>query len=294
MARTHHSPSVRRRRLSSQLRRLREAAGKTLTEAAENSGIPRAKLGRIETSDLRTVKPRDLDALLDAYGVTDPDERAAFHQLARDAKERGWWWRYRDVFGAEPLPDFEAEACRIRTYEVAAIPGLLQTSEYATAVFSGSRLTDPELIRRRVEARIARREILTRIDAPPHLWAVIDEAALRRPIGGPKVMADQLRYLLRVAQWGHIDIQILPFSAGAHAALGAPFTILEFENPTDPTIVYADTVDSGVLEERPDAVCSYIAVYGELQGAALSSVQSARFLERVLTEYEAKDEADEA
>lgn len=283
MARTH-SPSVRRRRLASELRRLREAQGLTLAQAAAKSGLQRAKLGKIETCDLRTVKTADLDALLNAYGVTDPDKRAVLHQLARQAKERGWWWRYRDVFGETPLPDFESEACRIRTYETSTLPGLLQTPEYAEAIFRGSRLTDPELIRRRVEARIARREILTRIDDPPHLWAVIDEAALRRPIGGAHVMAEQLRYLLRVARWDHVDIQVLPFAVGAHAALGTPFTILEFAN--DPSIVYVDTVDSGILEERPDSVASYIAVYGELQGAALTSVQSARLLERVLAEYE--------
>lgn len=292
MARTHHSPSVRRRRLSAQLRRLREAAGKTLTEAAENSGIPRAKLGRIETSDLRTVKPRDLDALLDAYGVTDPDERAAFHQLARDAKERGWWWRYRDVFGAEPLPDFEAEACRIRTYEVTTIPGLLQTPEYAEAIFLGGRLTDPERIRRQVEARLARREILTRIESPPWLWAVIDEAALRRPIGGPTVMAEQLRYLLRVAQWPNVDVQVLPFSAGAHSALSGAFTVLEFPDPTDNSVVYVDSVDHGVLEERAEAVAAYLATFADIQGASLSTVQSARLLEGILADYEQEGQHD--
>lgn len=291
MARTH-SPSVRRRRLSTQLRRLRDARGLTLSEAAEGAGIPRAKLGRIETSDLRTVKPTDLDALLTLYGVTDPAERDALHQLAREAKERGWWWRYRDVFGQEPLPDFEAEASLIRTYEVTTIPGLLQTPEYAEAVFLGGRLTDPDRIRRQVEARLARRDILTRIDAPPRLWAVIDEAALRRPIGGPAVMAEQIKYLLRVAQYPNVDVQVLPFSVGAHAALSGAFTILDFPDPTDCSIVYVDTVDSGVIEERPEAVASYLATFGDVQGASLSTVQSARLLEGILADYEQEGQHD--
>ena len=280
-----YSPSVRRRRLSAQLRRLREAAGLTLAEAAEQAGMPRAKLGRIETCESKTVKATDLDRLLDIYDVSDA-ERASLHQLAREAGQKGWWWRYRDVFGETPLPDFEAEASLIRTYEVATVPGLLQTPAYAEAVFLGGRLAEVERIRRQVEARIARREILTRIDDPPRLWAVIDEAALRRPIGGPAVMAEQLRYLLRVAQFPNVDVQLLPFAAGAHAALGMPFTILEFPNPTDLAIVYVDTVDSGVIEERPEAVANYLATFSDVQGSSLSTVQSARAIEGILSEYE--------
>ncbi|MGI5118787.1 helix-turn-helix domain-containing protein [Marinactinospora thermotolerans] len=279
-----HSPSVRRRRLSAQLRRHREAAGLTLAEAAELAGIPRAKLGRIETCDSKTVKAADLDTLLNAYQVTDPAERSALHQLAREAGQKGWWWRYRDVFGAEPLPDFEAEASQIRTYEVAVIPGLLQTPEYAEAIFRGGRLTTLDHIHRQVDARMARREILHRHDSPPRLWAVIDEAALRRPIGGPEVMRSQIEYLLRIGQLPNIDIQVLPFSVGAHGGLNGAFTVLDFPEPLDPTIVYVDTVDAGVIEERPEAVAAYVGTFSDVQGAALSTVRSAHFLEGI--EYE--------
>ncbi|MBV2364978.1 helix-turn-helix domain-containing protein [Streptomonospora nanhaiensis] len=274
-----YSPTVRRRRLGATLRRLREDAGLTLQEAAERLGGARAKLGKLETSELKTVKPSDLDALLTLYGVEDDGVREAMHQLARDAKHRGWWWKYRDVFGAESLPDFEAEASRIRTYEAATIPGLLQVPEYAEAMFRGGRYTSLEHIQRQVEARMARREILHRFDDPPMLWAVIDEAALRRPIGGKEVMRKQFEYLLRVGQLPHINIQVLPFSVGAHAALGNSFTILEFVDPIDPTIVFTDSIGGGLFEEAAEEVNQYAAVFGDVQGSALSTAASASFIQ---------------
>lgn len=236
----------------------------------------------METSELRTVKPADLDQLLTLYNVDDEATREAMHQLAREAKQKGWWWKYRDVFGSEPLPDFEAEASAIRTYQIAIIPGLLQTPEYAEAVFRGGRYTSLEHIQRQVDARMARREILTRFDSPPRLWAIIDEAALRRPIGGWDVMATQLEYLLRVGQLPNIDIQVLSFESGAHAALGAAFTILDFPEPLDPTIVYTDNLGSGLFEESPEEVAIHTDTFAEIQAAALTTVQSAQYLTDVL------------
>ncbi|MDA8370159.1 MAG: helix-turn-helix transcriptional regulator [Nocardiopsaceae bacterium] len=282
MARPQYSsPSVRRRRLGAQLRRLREDAGYTLAETSDRLGWAKAKIGKLETSELKTVKPTDLDALLTLYNVTDEATRAEMHQLARDAKIRGWWWKYRDVFGREPLPDFEAEASLIRTYEVATIPGLLQTPEYAGAVFRGGRYSAPEQIQRQVEARMERREILHRFENPPRLCAVIDEAALRRPMGSEQVMQTQFEYLLRIGQLPNIDIQVLPFEAGAHAALGNAFTILDFPEPLDPTIVYTDNVGSGLFEEARDEVDRYVAVFGEVQAAALTTQRSAEFIEDI-------------
>ncbi|MFW5415083.1 helix-turn-helix domain-containing protein [Nocardiopsis sp. CNT-189] len=285
MARTQsYSPSVRRRRLGAQLRQLREQAGYTLQQAADRLDWARAKVGRVETSELKTVKPSDLDAMLSLYGVEDDAAREAMHQLARDAKQKGWWWKYRDIFGAEPLPDFEAEASLIRTYEVATIPGLLQTPEYAEAVFRGGRLTSPGHLQRQVDARMERREILTRFEAPPRLWAIIDEAALRRPLGGADVMRKQFQYLLRVGQLPNIDIQVLPFSVGAHAALGSPISILEFPDPLDRPIVYTDSVGSGLFEEDPDEVADCVALFADVQAAALTTVQSAAFIEKIISE----------
>lgn len=286
MGRNQYSPTVRRRRLGTQLRRLREESGNTLHGVSSQLGWARAKVGRIETSELKTVKPADLDALLDLYKVREPDDRASLHQLAREAKHKGWWWKYRDIFGPEPLPDFEAEASQIRTYEVATVPGLLQTPEYAEAVFRGGRYTSYEQVQRHVEARMERREILQRFENPPRLWTVIDEAALRRPIGGPDVMRTQIEYLLRVGQLPHIDLQVLPFAVGAHAALGRPFTILDFPESLDPTIVYSDSVGAGTFEEDPAEVAQYLATFSDIQGASLSTVASAQRIEGILEESE--------
>jgi transcriptional regulator with XRE-family HTH domain len=285
MARTTpYSPSVRRRRLGAQLRRLRDDAGFTLASAAERLGMPRAKLGKLETSELKTVKPSDLDAMLALYAVEDAQARELVELLARDAKIRGWWWKYRDLFGPEPLPDFEAEASVIRTFEPQVIPGLLQTPEYAEAVFRGGRYTSPERIVRQVEARMERREILQRFDSPARLWAVIDEAALRRPMGGPEVMRTQCEYLLRVGALPNIDLHVLPFAAGAHAALSGSFVILDFPEALDPTIVYTDTVGSGLFEESPDEVGQYETVFGDVTAAALTTAASAEFIEAIQKE----------
>lgn len=279
-----YSPSVRRRRLGRHLRRLRDDAGFTMAHVSERLGWAKAKVGKLETSELKTVKPGDLDSLLTLYNVEENEQREALHQLARDAKQKGWWWKYRDVFGAESLPDFETEANLIRTYQVAIVPGLLQTPEYAEGVFLGGRYTSPDKIKRQVDARMERREILTRYEAPPRLVAVIDEAALRRPMGDWSVMTGQFEYLLRIGQLPNIDIQILPFSAGPHASLGMSFTLLDFPDPLDAPIAYTDSVASGVFEETEAELERYTATFGELQGAALSTVQSARFIEDILSE----------
>ncbi|WP_433699673.1 helix-turn-helix domain-containing protein [Nocardiopsis sp. CA-288880] len=272
-----YSPTVRRRRLGMQLRRMREAAGLTGSEAGERAGISRAALGKIETAETRRVPARQVAALAEVYGAT-PAETDALRQLAADAGERGWWWKYRDVFGHDSLPDFEAEASQIHTYETATIPGLLQIPEYADAIFRGGPLTDLEHIQRQVEARMARREILHRHERPTHLWAIIDEAALRRPIGGPQVMRAQLEYLERIGQYPNIDIQVLPFSVGAHPALGIPYTVLEFPEPLDPTIVYTDAIGSGLFEEDPAEVARYSTTFRHLQASASNTVESAQII----------------
>lgn len=245
------------------------------------------KLSNIENAETQRIKAADLDKLLDLYKITDSTVRDGLHQLARDAKERGWWAKYRDVFRDEALPDFEAEASDIQTYESQVIPGLLQTPEYAEAIFLGGRYEDTEAVQRRVEARMARRDILTRF-APVHLRAIIDESALLRRIGGKEVLAGQLRHLLHMAKMPHVDVQVLPLDAGAHAALTAPFMILNFPNPLDTPIVCVETLTDALYLELPEEVQRYSVTFGDVQGSALNATRSAALITDTLTALESE------
>lgn len=262
------------------LRAAREAAGLSSSAAAPKLGLSRAALNKVETAETQRVRAVHLDAMAELYGIP-AQEAEELQALAKAAKVKGWWWRYRDVFGSGALPDFEAEASVIRTYEIATVPGLLQTPEYAEAVFRGAQVSPPEHIDRQVEARMVRCEILHRHAAPPRLWAIIDEAALRRPVGGTEVMANQLDYLIRLGQHPNVDIQVLPLEVGAHQALGMPFSILEFPEPLDPTIVYTDSIGAGMMEEDPDEVDRYNQTFQGIQASASSTVVSAQIIEGI-------------
>lgn len=279
------SPSLRLRRLAAELRRAREGVNLTGSQAAKELGWSAGKLSKIEKTETKRLSSTDLDKMMDLYRIKDPRMREALQALAKDAKLKGWWSKYRDVFGDQALPDFEAEASVIRSFEALSIPGLLQTPEYAEAIFKGGRYVSPEEILRRVEFRIARRDILSKF-RPAQFRVVIDEAALRRVVGGRQVMRAQLEYLFHMAQLPNIDIQVLPFEAGAHSALAAPFTILEFPDPLDTPIVYVGTVTNALFLEEPEDVTQYSATLGDVQGAALSTAHSAAFIEEVAASLE--------
>ncbi|WP_461000224.1 helix-turn-helix domain-containing protein [Streptomonospora sediminis] len=272
-----HSPSIRRRRLSAELRHAREKAGLTTPQVVQHMKWAAGKLSKIENAETQSVKAADLDSLLDLYKITAESKRDALHQLAREAKDRGWWAKYKDVFKNEALPDFEAEASSLRCYESQVLPGLLQIPEYTEAIFRGSRYTDEREVQRRVEARMQRRGVLTRFE-PVRLSAVIDEAVLHRTVGSTAVMIRQLEYLLHMAQMPHIDVQVLPLTNGAHAALTAPFTILDFPNPIDPTIVCIEMLAQALYLELPDEIQVYTVTFGDVQGSAISASESARLI----------------
>nr|WP_194822247.1 helix-turn-helix transcriptional regulator [Micromonospora sp. S-DT3-3-22] len=247
-------PTVLRMLLGAQLRRLREASGVTREGAgweirSSESKISRMELGRVG------FKERDVADLLTLYGVTVAEERDALLKLARDANSPGWWHRYGDVLPGwfQSYLGLEAAAALIRSYEVQFVPGLLQTPEYArSVVLLGHRGAAVEEVDRRVELRIQRQQVLHR-ENPPQLWAVIDEAALRRPIGGPQVMHGQLTALIEATRSSHIRLQIIPFDAGGHAAAGGAFTILRFGDDDLPDIVYIEQLTSALyLDKRED------------------------------------------
>ncbi|MEU7995932.1 helix-turn-helix transcriptional regulator [Micromonospora sp. NPDC049060] len=247
-------PTVLRMLLGAQLRRLRESSGVTREGAgweirASESKISRMELGRVG------FKERDVADLLTLYGVTASEEREALLKLARDANSPGWWHRYGDV-----LPNWfqsylglEAAAALIRSYEVQFVPGLLQTREYARAVvLLGHGRAAPAEIERRVALRMQRQRLLHR-ENPPQLWAVVDEAALRRPIGGPRVMREQVAALIEATKSPNIRLQVIPFAAGGHAAAGGAFTILRFGDRELPDIVYIEQLTSALyLDKRDD------------------------------------------
>lgn len=256
-----------------------------MTKAAKELGWSPPKVSRMETTESKRINSGDLDKLMTMYGISDPEKRESLQALAKDARVRGWWSKYKDVFKNETLPDFEAEACALRTYEAQLIPGLLQVPGYTAAIFRGARYSDPREVERSVDARMARREILTRID-PVTFRAVVDEAALLRPIGGTEVMVKQLKHLLHMAQMPNIDIQLLPLNKGEHAGLTAPFMILDFPNALDSTIVCVPTLTDALYLEQEVDVSTYIATFGDIQGSAVSALESAEIIGRYITSME--------
>jgi len=277
------SPTVRGRRLRYELRRLREQAGLTRDEVARRLEWSGSKISRIETGQSR-AQTGDVRDLLDIYGVTD-DEAEALVQLAREARRRGWWTAYNDVFTGTYV-GLEAEASAMRTYEPQIIPGLLETEDYTRALIrAGLVRADPAEIERRVEARLARQEILRRPDALA-IWAVLDEPAIRRPVGGPAVMSAQLQHLIEVTATPNskITLQILPLAVGSHPGLSGPFVILDFPSAEDPSVVYLETATDGLYLEETAEIERYTLMFDHLRASALSSSESASLIARAAQE----------
>ncbi|MDA0566647.1 helix-turn-helix domain-containing protein [Streptomonospora sp. S1-112] len=276
------SPTLRRRRLSWRLRELREQAGLTadeVTNQAHERGASRwsaSKITRIERNEWVRPKVEDVELLLDIYRVDDPGERDAIVILAKQARQRGWWVGYADVLGKGTLTGLEPEASVVRTFELAVIPGLLQTEGYARALIASSGITDAAEIDRRVEARMMRKQILARSDAPRY-WAIIDESALRKI--PRELREEQLRHLVQV-QRPNLRVQVLPDSIGPHAGMMGQFLILDF--PEDPSVVYVEGHTTQLFHEEPEEVERYKLLYDYVQSTALSVDESRALLERML------------
>ncbi|MGX1849230.1 helix-turn-helix domain-containing protein [Streptomyces sp. NBC_01456] len=276
-------PTVLRIVLGTQLRRLREGAGITREAAGDAIRGSHAKISRLELGRV-SCKERDVADLLTLYNVTDETIRSDFLTLARRTSTPGWWHQYGDVLPGwfETHIGLEEAASVIRTYEVQFVPGLLQTPDYARAVTQlGHPRASAEEIERRVRLRVQRQELLTVPDAP-RVWAVIDEASLRRPLGGPEVMEGQLRHLLTMAELPNVTLQIAPFSLGGLAAAGGPITILRFLEPDLPDIVYLEQLTSALYLDKRDDVDHYLAVMDRLSAQSESPRESLVILERLL------------
>jgi len=272
-----------RRQLARRLRELRDSASLTTEAATTRIGWSPGRLSRVENAQQR-VQPDEVEDMLDVYGMTDADERAALTQLAKRARQRGWWQQ-----AGTALPDqfrnfvgYEATASRAYCFDLTLVPGLLQTAAYTHAVMSG---IEPHLeqseLERRLHSRIARQRVFDR-EEPLELWAVIDEGVLRRTIGGPTVMRGQLRHLLEMAARDNITIQVVPGSVGAYPGLTGWFTVLEFPDDERPDMAYTDGPGGCLYLEDSEDVRACTLGFGHLRGVALGAVDSVAMIRSVL------------
>ncbi|WP_213456762.1 helix-turn-helix domain-containing protein [Rhizomonospora bruguierae] len=276
-------PTVRLRRLAAELRAQRSTAGLTREEVGEQTGINPATLYRIETARVRPQR-RTLVALLDKYGVTDPGDRQRLIDLSKQAAQLGWLQAYESELPEEYTTyiSFEAEARSVRNYESLFVPGLLQTDDYTRAVVTASlpHATEDD-VRRRVETRVQRQASINRPD-PLKLWAIVDEAVLHRQVGGPAVMADQLRHLLTMTEKPNLTFQVLPFPVGAHPGMHGAFAVMDFPDSADPELVYVENMAGALyLEKEPD-IRRYTEMFNQLRAAALNPVDSRKLLHSMI------------
>ena len=275
--------------LGNQLRALREAKGVTREAAGWEIRSSESKISRIELGRVG-FKERDVADLLTLYGVTDEKERDALLTLAREANTPGWWHRYSDVMPSwfQSYLGLESAAALIRTYEVQFVPGLLQTPAYARAVILlGHATASLAEMERRVQLRVDRQRVLRR-EAPvaPEVWVVVDEAALRRPIGGAEVMREQIQSLIDITELPNVRLQVIPFLAGGHAAAGGAFTILRFPEDELPDVVYVEQLTSALYLDKQEDRDQYAFAMEQLCIEAESPARTVEILEKILQEID--------
>ncbi|PYC81329.1 transcriptional regulator [Streptomyces tateyamensis] len=286
------NPTVRRRRLGAELRHLREQRGMTAEDVAERLMVSQSKISRLENGR-RSISPRDVRDLCDLYEVTDPRMRESLMEMARESKLRGWWNEFGDIPYSVYI-GLEAAAFSIRSYESSFVPGLLQTREYAEAVLNGTQPdTGQDAIRNRVEVRMKRQGRLTGEDQLSSFWSVIDEAVLSREVGGPQVMGAQLRRLLEVSEQANVNIQVIPFQYGAHPGMTGTFSLLEFPESADSTVVYFEGVTSDLYLEKENDVRRYTGLYDHLRAAAFGVAESRSLITTYAEAYENANQGPE-
>lgn len=284
MASKKHTPTVRLRRLAAELRRLRGAADMSREDASAQTGINYATLYRIETARARP-QMRTLATLLSLYGVA-AEQRDYMTILCRDAAKQGWLRPYHSDLPEEYTAyiSFEAEAAGVRNYESLFIPGLLQTEEYARAVIRGVLpMASQQEVEDRVQARIERQQVLAK-DNPLKLWAIVDEAALRRLVGGTEVMQAQLRHLGDLTSSPHVTLQVIPFGVGAHAGMPGAFVVMDFADPMDTDLIYIDSMAGDLFLESDADISRYNFIFDNLRAVALGPDASATQIAEVANE----------
>ncbi|MFG1905825.1 helix-turn-helix domain-containing protein [Kribbella sp. NPDC048928] len=280
-------PTALRIVLGGHLRRMRVAAGISRSDAgweirSSESKISRMELGRVG------LRERDVSDLLTLYGLDDEEERERLLGLAREANNPGWWHRFGDVLPSwfQSYIDLEGTAELIRLYDLQLIPGLLQTPEYTRAVVQLGRGSVPtEEVERRIALRLQRQEALTRPE-PIRPWAVVDEAALRRPVGGVTCIVEQLDHLIKISEMPNVTLQVAPFGLGGHAAQAGAFTILRFREPDLPDKVYIEHLTSALYLDTPEELDQYTAAMEALCVAAPQPAKSRDFIMNIRKEFE--------
>jgi transcriptional regulator with XRE-family HTH domain len=279
------NPTVRRRRLGSELRKLREMKGMTAEEVAARLLVSQSKISRLENGR-RSISQRDVRDLCGVYGVEDARIVDSLMQMAKESRQQGWWHAFGDVPYSVYI-GLETDAASLRVYESLVVPGLLQTPEYARAVIEGMwpEATHPE-VEKRVQVRLKRQDRITNAAQPLRYWVVLDEAALRRPPGDRNIMRAQLDHLVEASALPHVTLQVLPYSMGAHPGMYGKFAILEFEDASDATVVYLEGVTSDLYLEKPGEVHDYSMMYEHLRALALGPVQSREFIQEIARGYD--------
>ncbi|RPK63190.1 Helix-turn-helix domain protein [Streptomyces sp. ADI96-02] len=278
------NPTVRRRRLGQELRRLREIKGMTAEEVAERLLVSQSKISRLENGR-RSISQRDVRDLCGVYEVDDHRIVDSLMQMAKDSRQQGWWHAFGDIPYSVYI-GLETDAQSLRVYEPQMVPGLLQTRAYAEALISGALPEAPPTdIEKRVSVRARRQERVNAPDGPLRLWAVIDESALRRRVGDKQVMIDQLEHLVEQSRLPHVTVQVLPFDMGAHPGINGQYAILEFPDAADSSVVYIEGVTSDLYLEKANDVQRYSVMYEHLRAQALNADQTRQFISDIAKSY---------
>ncbi|WP_428965732.1 helix-turn-helix domain-containing protein [Micromonospora fluostatini] len=274
-------PTIARWQLGRELHRLREASRISHKEIAAELGCSESKVYKIESGDVG-VSRADVIVMLTRYGVDDDRIRETALDLQRQGKERGWWAK----FGQLPNPysmyiGLESAATAVRNFELAAVPGLLQTERYARAIFDQQRMTEAAAEReKRLQVRMARQACLTE-EPLLHLWTIIDESALHREVGGREVLREQLLHLVEMSKRDNVDIQVLPYSEGAHPGMLGSVAILEFPEDVHTPVAYVESFAGDVYLERAEDMRRVTLAYTHLHSSALSSTRSRQLMAEV-------------